>query len=228
VIYHLGCSLSGARGRSALRGICLRDQRRQAALPGVALEVHRRRYRTSPWVVLSLRQRRSVSRESTSMRWPGLQHRTSTCSMRAAVIARVFARDRGNREVFAQADARASERRAPLTVPQNAVIDVGLDAFRASHTGMCSATPASHQWPILVPSRLGLHRFQCSQTPRQCSQLRDGTRGRKRCALVSPLSRGTWGLGGVRSNYRISKLDMTRLTHERREYRGLIDIRDGR
>ena len=54
-----GCSLSGARGRSTLRGICLRDRRRQAALPGVALAVHGRQYRSSP-DRLSLHQWRTV------------------------------------------------------------------------------------------------------------------------------------------------------------------------
>jgi hypothetical protein len=118
----------------------------------------------------------------------------------------------GDREVFAQADARASERRAPLTVPQNAVIDVGLDAFVRAHWNVLSDTGVSPV-PILVPSRLGYIDFSARK-------LRDA-RVDGNDVRWFLLSLSTWvgfALPHIEVGY-------DALTRERREYRGLTDIR---
>jgi hypothetical protein len=118
----------------------------------------------------------------------------------------------GYREVFEQADARAPERRAPLTVPRNAVIDAGLDAFVRTHWNVLSDTGVSPV-PILVPSRLGYIDFSARK-------LRDA-RVDGNDVRWFLLSLSTWvgfALPHIEVGYD------TR-THERREYRGLTDIR---
>jgi hypothetical protein len=121
----------------------------------------------------------------------------------------------GDREVFAQADARASERRAPLTVPQNAVIDVGLDAFVRAHWNVLSDTGVSPV-PILVPSRLGYIDFSARK-------LRD-ERVDGNDVRWFRLSLANWAWVGFALPH--IEVGYDALTHERREYRGLIDIRD--
>jgi hypothetical protein len=118
----------------------------------------------------------------------------------------------GYREVFEQADARAPERRAPLTVPLNAVIDAGLDAFVRAHWNVLSDTGVSPV-PILVPSRLGYMDFSARK-------LRDA-RVDGNDVRWFRLSLATWvgfALPHIEVGYDI-------LTRERLEYRGLTDIR---
>lgn len=118
----------------------------------------------------------------------------------------------GFREVFEQADLRTPERSAPLTVPRNAVIDVGLDAFVRAHWDVLSDTSVSPV-PILVASRLGYIDF----TARKLRDERlDGDDVR-----WFVLSLSTWvgfALPHIEVGY-------DALTRERREYRGLTDIR---
>jgi len=118
----------------------------------------------------------------------------------------------GHREVFEQADARAPERRASLTLPRNAVIDAGLDAFVRTHWDVLSDTSVSPV-PILVPSRLGYIDF----TARKLRDARvDGNDVR-----WFVLSLSSW-LGFALPHIEVG---YDALTRERREYRGLTDIR---
>jgi hypothetical protein len=117
----------------------------------------------------------------------------------------------GYREVFVQADARAPERRAPLTVPQNAVIDAGLHAFVRAHWNVLSDTGVS-PLPILVPSRLGYIDFSARK-------LRDG-RVEGNDVRWFRLSLASW-LGFALPHIEVG---YDALTHELREYRGLTDI----
>jgi len=118
----------------------------------------------------------------------------------------------GYREIFEQADARTPERRAPLTIPQNAVIDAGLDAFVRAHWNVLSDTGVSPV-PILVPSRLGYIDFSARK-------LRDARVDGNdvRWFLLSLSSWVGFALPHIEVGY-------DALTRERREYRGLTDIR---
>jgi hypothetical protein len=120
----------------------------------------------------------------------------------------------GHREVFEQADARAPERSAPLTVPRNAVIDAGLDAFVRAHWNVLSDTGVSPV-PILVPSRLGYMDFSAHK-------LRD-VRADGMDVRWFRLSLSNWAWVGFALPH--LEVGYDALTHERREYRGLIDIR---
>jgi hypothetical protein len=120
----------------------------------------------------------------------------------------------GYREVFEQADAQAPERRAPLTVPQNAVIDAGLDAFVRAHWNVLSDTGVSPV-PILVPSRLGYLDFSA----RKLRDTRvDGNDVRWFRLSLAALAWVGFAIPHIEVGY-------DTLTHEKREYRGLIDIR---
>jgi hypothetical protein len=118
------------------------------------------------------------------------------------------------REVFEQIDARAPERRAPLTVPRNAVIDAGLDAFVRAQWNVLSDTGVSPV-PILVPSRLGYMDFSARK-------LRDervgGNDVRWFRLSLSALAWIGFAIPHIEVGY-------DTLTRERREYRGLTDIR---
>ena len=120
----------------------------------------------------------------------------------------------GYREVFEQADARAPERHAPLTIPQNAVIDAGLDAFIRAHWNVLSDTGVSPV-PILVPSRLGYIDFSARK-------LRD-ERVNGNDVRWFRLSLANWAWVGFALPH--IEVGYDSLTRERREYRGLIDIR---
>jgi len=120
----------------------------------------------------------------------------------------------GHREVFEQADARALERHAPLTIPQNAVIDVGLDAFVRAHWDVLSDTGVSPV-PILVPSRLGYIEFSARK-------LRDA-RVDGNDVRWFRLSLSGWAWVGFALPH--IEVGYDALTREKREYRGLIDIR---
>ena len=121
----------------------------------------------------------------------------------------------GYREVFEQADAQTPERRAPLTVPQNAVIDAGLDAFVRAHWNALSDTGVSPV-PILVPSRLGYLDFSA----RKLRDTRvDGNDVRWFRLSLSALAWVGFAIPHVDVGY-------DAVTREKREYRGPIDIRD--
>jgi hypothetical protein len=120
----------------------------------------------------------------------------------------------GYREVFEQADARAPERRAPLMVPRNAVIDAGLDAFVRAQWNVLSDTGVSPV-PILVPSRLGYMDFSA----RKLRDIRvDGTDIRWFRISLAALAWVGFAIPHIEVGY-------DALTRERREYRGLTDIR---
>ena len=120
----------------------------------------------------------------------------------------------GHREIFEQANAKATEHHAPLTIPQNAVIDAGLDAFVRTHWNALSDTGVSPV-PLLVASRLGYMDFSAHK-------LRD--------ARADPddirwfrLTLASWSfLGAALPHIEIA---YDAVTHERREYRGYVDIR---
>jgi hypothetical protein len=118
------------------------------------------------------------------------------------------------REVFEQTDARTPERRAPLTVPRNAVIDAGLDAFVRANWNVLSDTGVSRV-PILVPSRLGYMDFSARK-------LRDarveGNDVRWFRLSLAALAWVGFAIPHIEVGY-------DTLTRERREYRGPIDIR---
>jgi len=121
---------------------------------------------------------------------------------------------KGYREVFEQADVRTPERRAPLTVPRNAVIDAGLDAFVRAQWNVLSDTGVSPV-PILVPSRLGYIDFSARK-------LRD-ERVDGRDVRWFRLSLANWAWLGFALPH--IEVGYDALTREKREYRGLIDIR---
>jgi hypothetical protein len=121
----------------------------------------------------------------------------------------------GYREVFEQPDARTPERRAPLTIPRNAVIDAGLDAFVRANWNVLSDTGVSPV-PILVPSRLGYMDFSA----RKLRDARvDGNDVRWFRLSLAALAWVGFAIPHIEVGY-------DAVTHERREYRGLIDIRD--
>lgn len=60
----------------------------------------------------------------------------------------------GHREMFKQADARAPEQSAPVSLRENTIIDAGIDAFVQAHWDLLSDTGIAPV-PFLVPSRLG-------------------------------------------------------------------------
>lgn len=120
----------------------------------------------------------------------------------------------GYREVFEQTDARAPERRAPLTVPRNAVIDAGLDAFVRANWNVLSDTGVSPV-PILVPSRLGYMDFSA----RKLRDARvDGNDIRWFRISLAALAWVGFAIPHIEVGY-------DAVTREKREYRGLIDIR---
>jgi hypothetical protein len=122
----------------------------------------------------------------------------------------------GRREVFAQADARAPERRAPLPLPPppNAVIDAGFDAFVREHWDTLSQAGLSPV-PFLVPSELRYLDFSARMLRDQ--QADGGDMRWFRLQLSS------W------YGFALPHIDVAydRQTHELREYSGLSNIRDG-
>jgi hypothetical protein len=120
----------------------------------------------------------------------------------------------GQREVFAQADARSPERRAALPLPPNAVIDAGFDAFVREHWDQLSGAGVS---PVafLVPSELRYLDFSARML--RDSQLDGGDIRWFRLSLAS------W------YGFAMPHIDVAYdlQTHELREYSGLSNIRDG-
>jgi hypothetical protein len=121
----------------------------------------------------------------------------------------------GRREVFAQADARSPERRAPLPLPAppNAVIDAGFDAFVREHWDLLSGAGVSPV-PFLVPSQLRYVNFSARLL----------TEGHADGADIRwfRLSLASW------YGFALPHIDVgyDAQTHELREYRGLSNIRD--
>jgi hypothetical protein len=125
----------------------------------------------------------------------------------------------GRREVFAQSDARASERRAalPSPAPPNAVIDAGFDAFVRDHWDALSGSGVSPV-PFLVPSELRYLDFSARRLRDQDDP--DGDLRWFRLQLA-----GWYG-------FALPHIDVAydKQTHELREYSGVSNIRgsDGR
>jgi hypothetical protein len=118
----------------------------------------------------------------------------------------------GHREVFAQADARAPERRVSVSIRDNTIIDAGIDAFVRTHWDSLSDTGMS-PLPFLVPSRLGYFDFAARKIRDEPVEGRDVRWFRMSLA-------GWYG-------FALPHLDVgydTR-THELREYRGPSNIR---
>ena len=122
----------------------------------------------------------------------------------------------GGREVFAQSDARAPERRVPLPspAPANAVIDAGFDAFVRSHWDSLSAEGVA-PLAFLVPSELRYLDFSARRLRDQPSA--DGELRWFRLQLAS------W------YGFAVRHIDVAydKQTHELREYSGVSNIRDG-
>jgi len=122
----------------------------------------------------------------------------------------------GRREVFAQVDARAPERRAalPLPPPPNAVIDAGFDAFVREHWDTLSQAGLAPV-PFLVPSELRYLDFSARK-------LRD-ERADGGDIRWFRLSLASW------YGFALPHIDVAydKQTHELREYSGLSNIRDG-
>jgi hypothetical protein len=119
----------------------------------------------------------------------------------------------GRREVFAQANASAPERRAPLGTPPNAVIDAGFDAFIRSHWDALSGAPVS---PVafLVPSELRYLNFTARM-------LRDEDSGDGALRWFR-LQLADW------YGFALPHIDVgyDKATHELRDYSGVSNIRD--
>jgi len=120
----------------------------------------------------------------------------------------------GRREVFAQADARAPERRAPLSSPPNAVIDAGFDAFVRQHWDALSGTGVSPV-PFLVPAELRYLNFSA-----RLLRDEDSRGGELRWFRLSLASWYGFALPHIDIAY-------DKQTHQLREYRGVSNIRDG-
>ena len=118
----------------------------------------------------------------------------------------------GHREVFMQTDARTPERHAALSLPENAVIDAGMDAFVRTHWNAISETGLSPV-AILVASRLDSLNFSA----RKLRDTRiDGHDVRwVRFSLANLIG---FVLPHIDFGYDASTLQL-------REYRGLINIR---
>jgi hypothetical protein len=121
----------------------------------------------------------------------------------------------GRREAFAQADARAPERRAPLPLPSppNAVIDAGFDAFVREHWDLLSGAGVSPV-PFLVLSQLRYLNFS--------AHLLNDSHADGADIRWFRLSLASWygfALPHIDVGYDVQ-------THELREYRGLSNIRD--
>jgi hypothetical protein len=122
----------------------------------------------------------------------------------------------GRREVFAQSDAGAPERRAPLPspAPPNAVIDAGFDAFVRTHWDALSGGGVSPV-PFLVPSQLRYLDFSARSV--RDEEAPDAKLRWFRLQLAS------W------YGFALPHIDVAydKQTHELREYRGVSNIRDG-
>ena len=120
----------------------------------------------------------------------------------------------GRRQVFEQASTRATERRAALTSPPNAVIDAGFDAFVREHWDALSRTGISPV-PFLVPSALDYLNLSARPLRDDDSQGADLRWFR--------LSLASW------YGFVLPHIDLAydKQTHQLREYRGVSNIRDG-
>jgi hypothetical protein len=118
----------------------------------------------------------------------------------------------GRREVFAQADARAPERRVLVSIRDNTIIDAGIDAFVRAHWDSLSDTGIS-PLPFLVPSRLGYFDFTARK-------LRDAPVDGRDVRWFR-MSLASW------YGFAAPHLEMgyDARTHELREYRGPSNIR---
>ena len=118
----------------------------------------------------------------------------------------------GHREVFAQADARAAERRVSVSIRDNTIIDAGIDAFVRTHWDSLSDTGIS-PLPFLVPSRLGYYDFAARK-------LRDAPMDGRDVRWFRMSLAGWYG-------FALPHLDVGYDAHTRelREYRGPSNIR---